>query len=78
MAEMTPLKTAEEAAPLVGLSPRTLKNYAAAGKVQCTRPGGGKLIFFSDEDIAAIRAESVCKPVKPALTVGGRSRRRAA
>jgi excisionase family DNA binding protein len=72
--ELTPLKTAEEAAPYIGLTAKTLLQKAKQREIQHTRPLGGKLIRFSDDDIAAIRAASVVLPEKPALTVVGRKR----
>lgn len=74
---MSPLKTPEEAAPFVGLAARTLKNLAKARKIQHTRPAGTRLIRFSDEDIAAILADSVVMPERPTLRIAGRSRRAA-
>jgi hypothetical protein len=73
---MTPLKTAEEAAPFIGLAAQTLLNKAKKHEIQHTRPAGTKLIFFSDEDIAAIRAASIVLPAK-AATLVVRSRRAA-
>jgi len=67
MSPLTPLKTPEEAEPYMGLSAGTLRQMAKANKIQCTRPGDGKKIFFSDDDIIANRKAWLVKPGKPAL-----------
>lgn len=71
---MSPLLTPEEAAPLIGLAARTLKNRAKARTIRHTRPAGTNIIRFSEEDIEAIRKDSVELPEKPTLRTTSRRR----
>lgn len=61
------LHTPEEAALLVGLSPRTLRNKAGAGLIPHSRPAGARVIRFSDQDIADIQAMGHVAPAAAGL-----------
>ena len=52
---VSPLMKATEAAPLVGMKPRTLLDKAKRGEIDCHRDG--RLVTFAEEHLAAYRAK---------------------
>lgn len=62
---MTRRLTCKEAAAELRVGYDTLKRLVAAGLVQHHRmPGAGKIVYFTDEDLAAIDAAAKRQPEK--------------
>lgn len=51
---MQKLYTVSEAAAVLSVSPKTLRNKLALGQIRCTRLFGGRVVRFSEADIAAM------------------------
>lgn len=60
---VNPLKNAEQAAPLLGMKPRTLLDKAKRGEISCIRDG--RLVRFADEDLEEYRRMHTVKVAPP-------------
>lgn len=55
----------EQAAKRLGIGKSTLKKMVAARTVPCTRPGGGKIVRFTQAHIDAILAAGEQPAINP-------------
>lgn len=58
-----PLKTAEEAAPIIGMPASWLSKKAYAGEIPCHRVGGRRFVRFSDADLIEIQESFAERPI---------------